>query len=244
MDGETKDSRKVQKADREKLRRGRLNEQFMELGKALDPDRPKNDKASILIDTIQMIKELTSQVDKLKSEYASLTEESRELIHEKNDLREEKASLKSDVENLNSQYSQRVRSMYPWTGMDQTVLMPLPIPIPSGPVPLQPYPYFGSQNPPPNPYTPYMARDSVVEQLSRYSSSGRDGESGLEKNDDSNDVTTDLELKTPGSNSDQNDNSPLKRRREKRDNDPSSSSGCCSSSSVRSISSITIGGGK
>lgn len=38
MEAEAKDSvtaRKVQKADREKLRRDRLNEQFMELGNAL-----------------------------------------------------------------------------------------------------------------------------------------------------------------------------------------------------------------
>lgn len=45
-----------------------------------DPDRPKNDKASILTDTIQMLKELTAQVDRLKSEYSALTEESREVI--------------------------------------------------------------------------------------------------------------------------------------------------------------------
>jgi hypothetical protein len=73
-------SRKVQKADREKLRRDRLNEQFTELGSTLDADRPKNDKASILVDTIQVLKDLTAQVDKLKTEYATLTEESREVI--------------------------------------------------------------------------------------------------------------------------------------------------------------------
>lgn len=44
-----------------------------------DPDRPKNDKASILSDTIQMLKDLTAQVEKLKSEYAALTDESREV---------------------------------------------------------------------------------------------------------------------------------------------------------------------
>lgn len=45
-----------------------------------DPDRPKNDKASILSDTIQVLKDLTSQVGRLKSEYAALTDESREVI--------------------------------------------------------------------------------------------------------------------------------------------------------------------
>ena len=45
-----------------------------------DPDRPKNDKATILGYTIQLLKDLTSQVSKLKEEYATLNEESREVI--------------------------------------------------------------------------------------------------------------------------------------------------------------------
>lgn len=45
-----------------------------------DPDRPKNDKATILCDTIQLLKDLISQVSKLKDEYAMLNEESREVM--------------------------------------------------------------------------------------------------------------------------------------------------------------------
>ncbi|KAG1354082.1 transcription factor bHLH121 [Cocos nucifera] len=162
VDQDFKDSiaaRKVQKADREKLRRDRLNEQFLELGNVLDPDRPKNDKATILADTIQMLKELTAQVNRLKAEYASFSEESRELTQEKNELREEKAALKSEIDNLNAQYQQRLRVLYPWAAMDPSVIMgpppaypfPMPVPIPSGPIPihtsLQPYPFFRNQNP-------------------------------------------------------------------------------------------------
>lgn len=44
-----------------------------------DPDRPKNDKATILADTIQMLKDLMAQVNKLKSEYEALSEESSEV---------------------------------------------------------------------------------------------------------------------------------------------------------------------
>ena len=44
-----------------------------------DPDRPKNDKATILADTIQMLKDLSTQVNKLKTEYTSLSEESHEV---------------------------------------------------------------------------------------------------------------------------------------------------------------------
>ncbi|KAL0348459.1 UNVERIFIED_CONTAM: Transcription factor [Sesamum angustifolium] len=288
MEAEAKDSvtaRKVQKADREKLRRDRLNEQFMELGNALDPDRPKNDKASILTDTIQMLKDLTSQVDRLKSEYAALTEESRELTQEKNDLREEKASLKSDIENLNAQYQQRLRTMYPWSGMDHSVVMhpssypfPMPVPIPTGPIPLhpslQPYPFYANQNPAvvPNPcstYVPYMTHNTMIEQQSTqhvsqvmqqgtrshvsskqdHRNRSSDGESRIEKSDDSNDITTDLELKTPGSTSEQDSSSKQRKskkivRKETSITDGSSSSGCSSTHSVQAISSNSIAGGK
>jgi hypothetical protein len=47
--------------------------------KYADPDRPRNDKSTILGDTIQMLKDLTTQVNKLKAEYSSLSEEEREV---------------------------------------------------------------------------------------------------------------------------------------------------------------------
>ncbi|XP_073028996.1 transcription factor bHLH121 [Primulina eburnea] len=287
MEAETKDStnaRKVQKADREKLRRDRLNEQFTELGNTLDPDRPKNDKASILTDTIQILKDLASQVDRLKAEYAALTEESRELTQEKNDLREEKTSLKSDIDGLNSQYQQRMRVMYPWAGMDHSVVMhppsypfPMPVPIPTGPIPLhpslQPYPFYGNQNPTvPNPcstYVPYMAHNSMLEQQSTILASqvmqqgsvshnsskqdprnkSPDGESRIEKSDDSNDIATNLELKTPGSASEQDSSSKQRKtkkilRKETSLTDVSSSSGCSSTHSVQPSSCDSIAGGK
>lgn len=279
-EAELKDSiaaRKVQKADREKLRRDRLNEQFMELGKTLDPDRPKNDKASILSDTVQILKDLTAQVSRLKSEYAALTDESRELTQEKNDLREEKASLKSDIESLNAQYQQRMRTMYPWAGMDHSMVMhppsypyPMPVPIPTGPVPmhppLQPYPFFGNHNPAvvPNPssFVQYMTPNTLIEQqptqymspiiqpgsMTRQESrnkSSDQGESRIEKSEDSNEVATDLELKTPGSTSEQDLSSGQKKSRKlpRKDNsftDGSSSSKCSSSHSVHAVSSNSV----
>lgn len=85
--------------------------------------------------------------------------------------------LKSDIENLNAQYQQRVRVVFPWATVEPPVVVappysyPLPMALSSGPLPmhpsLQPYPFFGSQNPntipgphpaftpyatPPNPY--------------------------------------------------------------------------------------------
>lgn len=290
-EGEFKDfvtARKVQKADREKLRRDRLNEQFIELGNALDPDRPKNDKATILSDTIQLLKDLTAQVEKLKAENASLNEESRELTQEKNDLREEKASLKSATENLNVQYQQRVRAMFPWSAIDPSVVVsppsypfpvPVPVPIPTGSIPMhpsmQPYPFFGSQNTGiiPNPcstFVPYFTPNTLIEPQSTQHvsppmqpgstsniSSKQDsknespGESKSEKGEDSTDVATDLQLKTPGSKSDQELSSGQQQHKpkrslskEKNSTEGSSSSRCSSSPSVQDSSSNSVVGGR
>ncbi|XP_021274836.1 transcription factor bHLH121 isoform X2 [Herrania umbratica] len=227
-------ARKVQKADREKLRRDRLNEQFLELGNTLDPDRPKNDKATILMDTIQMLKDLTAEVNRLKAECSSLTEESRELTQEKNELREEKASLKVDIDNLNVQYQQRLRVMFPWNGIDPSVVMtppysyPVHLPVPAGPIPihpsLQPYPFFGNHNPgaianPCSTFMPYSTTTNppIDQPSSQHASSShtsikRDSRSKSmddqrgsngDRCDGSNDVATELELKMPGSSTNQ-----------------------------------------
>ncbi|KAK8685762.1 hypothetical protein V6N13_124796 [Hibiscus sabdariffa] len=104
-----------------------------------------------------MLKDLTAEVDRLRAQCSSLTEESRELTQEKNELRDEKASLKADIENLNIQYQQRLSVMFPWTGIDPSVVVappysyPVPLPIPTRPLAmqpsLQPYPFFGNHNP-------------------------------------------------------------------------------------------------
>ncbi|KAF7841146.1 Transcription factor bHLH121 [Senna tora] len=278
-------ARKTQKADREKLRRDRLNEQFVELGSILDPDRPKNDKATILTDTIQLLKDLTSQVSKLKDEYAMLTEESQELTQEKNDLREEKASLKSDIESLNNQHQQRLRTMFPWTAMDHSVMMappsypypvPMPVAIPPGSIPMhppmQPYPFFANQNPGmmPNPcstFVPYMAPNTLVDHQSMqygtppvhpgshsHVSGTQDSrnkssrESKAENNEGANDVTTDLELKTPGSSTEQLSSGQRKSSKlsmKRSSGTEGSSSGRCSSShSIQDSSSSSVAGSR
>ncbi|KAK1308348.1 Transcription factor ILR3 [Acorus calamus] len=66
------------KACREKMRRDRLNDRFMELGSILEPGKPpKMDKATILNDAIRMA--------------------------EKNELRDEKQRLKAEKESLEHQ---------------------------------------------------------------------------------------------------------------------------------------------
>lgn len=158
----------------------------------------------------------------------------KQLMQEKNELKEEKSSIKSEIENLNVQYQQRMRVMYPWTGMDPSVVMgpaysyPVPIPVPPGPIPmhpqLQPFPFFGNQNAsaipaPCSTFIPYSmpANPTVEQQSTHYASSShlsskqdcksrssdRQRGSNAEQHEDSNDVATDLELKMPGTSSQQ-----------------------------------------
>lgn len=158
-------------------------------------------------------------------------------MQEKNELREEKASLKSDIENLNAQYQQRLRIMFPWTGVEQPVVMapspysyPLAVSIPPGPIPmphpsLQPFPYYGNQNPAaiPNPCSTFIQyptppNHSTEQQSAQYPSSSQNSSkqdsrrksldqqkiSNADRSSDSNeDVATDLELKMPGSSTQQ-----------------------------------------
>ncbi|KAE8695128.1 naringenin,2-oxoglutarate 3-dioxygenase-like [Hibiscus syriacus] len=222
-------ARKAQKADREKLRRERLNEQFLELGNTVDPDRPKNDKVTMLVDTTQMLNDLTAEVNRLKAECSSLTEESCELTQEKKELREENAYLQGDITNLKIQYQQRLRFMFPWTGIDPSVvvappyLYPVPLSVPMGPVArrpsLQPYPFFGNHNAGvvDNPCSTFIsysttahppmerALSSDVSFQRDCGSKSMDDERGSvgDKCDGSNDVVTELELKIPGSSTNQ-----------------------------------------
>lgn len=155
-------------------------------------------------------------------------------MQEKNELKDEKASLKSDIENLNAQYQRRMRIIYPWGGFDPSVVVPppysyrVPIPVPPAPIPvhpaMQPFPFFGNQNPAPvpNPCSTFIQYsspgNSPVEQTSaqyassshvsskqdsKSKSSDRQKGKSTDKCVDSDDVATDLELKMPGSSTQQ-----------------------------------------
>ncbi|XP_065862252.1 transcription factor ILR3-like [Euphorbia lathyris] len=92
------------KACREKQRRDRLNDKFLELGSILEPGRPpKTDKAAILIDAVRMVTQLRGEAQKLKDSNSSLQEKIKELKTEKNELRDEKQRLKAEKEKLEQQ---------------------------------------------------------------------------------------------------------------------------------------------
>lgn len=92
------------KACREKMRRDKLNERFIELGSILEPGRPpKIDKAAILNDAVRMVTQLRSESQNLKQSNEDLQEKIKELKSEKNELRDEKQRLKADKEKLEQQ---------------------------------------------------------------------------------------------------------------------------------------------
>ncbi|GAV90928.1 HLH domain-containing protein [Cephalotus follicularis] len=100
------------KACREKLRRDRLNDKFLELGSILEPGRPpKTDKAAILVDAVRMVNQLRGEAQKLKDSNSGLQEKIKELKSEKNELRDEKQRLKAEKEKLEQQL--KAMNMHP-----------------------------------------------------------------------------------------------------------------------------------
>ncbi|MED6110813.1 hypothetical protein PIB30_046291 [Stylosanthes scabra] len=92
------------KACREKMRRDRLNDRFLELGSILDPGRPpKMDKAAILSDAAQLVSQLRCEAQKLKESTENLQDKINELKAEKNELRDEKQRLKAEKDSLEKQ---------------------------------------------------------------------------------------------------------------------------------------------
>ncbi|XP_062109311.1 transcription factor bHLH104-like [Humulus lupulus] len=92
------------KACREKMRRERLNDRFLDLSAVLEPGRPpKTDKTAVLDDAVRVLNQLKSETQELKETNEKLLEEIKCLKAEKNELREEKLVLKSDKEKMELQ---------------------------------------------------------------------------------------------------------------------------------------------
>ncbi|OEL24867.1 Transcription factor ILR3 [Dichanthelium oligosanthes] len=92
------------KACREKMRRDKLNDRFLELSSVMNPGKQaKLDKANILSDAARMLAQLKGEAEKLKESNEKLRENIKDLKDEKNELREEKVRLKEEKERLEQQ---------------------------------------------------------------------------------------------------------------------------------------------
>ncbi|CAK9327358.1 unnamed protein product [Citrullus colocynthis] len=89
------------KAHKEKMRRDKLNDRFLELNSILNHGRPpKIDKSVILGDAVRMIIQLRDEAQKLKESNESSLEKINEMKAEKNELRDEKQRLKEAKDSL------------------------------------------------------------------------------------------------------------------------------------------------
>ncbi|PWZ27588.1 hypothetical protein Zm00014a_025704 [Zea mays] len=112
------------KACRERMRRNKLNDRFLELGSALEPGKPvKADKAAILSDATRMVIQLRSESQQLKETNGSLEEKIKELKAEKDELRDEKQKLKLEKESL--EHQMKLMASAP-AYMPHPTLMPAP----------------------------------------------------------------------------------------------------------------------
>ncbi|GLT99383.1 hypothetical protein SLE2022_168230 [Rubroshorea leprosula] len=92
------------KACRERLRREKLNERFLDLSSILEPGRPvKTDKPAIIDDAIRVLTQLRNEAQELKETNEKLQEDIKVLKAEKNELREEKLVLKAEKERMELQ---------------------------------------------------------------------------------------------------------------------------------------------
>ncbi|KAL6659490.1 hypothetical protein ACP70R_003530 [Stipagrostis hirtigluma subsp. patula] len=118
--------RPTSKACREKIRRDKLNDRFLELGSTLEPGKPvKTDKAAILSDATRMVIQLRAETQQLKDTNDSLEEKIKELKAEKDELRDEKQKLKLEKESL--EHQMKLMTATP-AYMPHPTLMPSPFP--------------------------------------------------------------------------------------------------------------------
>ncbi|XVE54812.1 hypothetical protein DITRI_Ditri03aG0112600 [Diplodiscus trichospermus] len=100
--------KRIHKSEREKLKREHLNELFLDLANALDPNQQNNGKAYIICEATRLLKDLIGQIESLKKENASLLSESHDVIVEKNELKEENCTLGTQIQKLQSEIGSRL----------------------------------------------------------------------------------------------------------------------------------------
>uniref|UniRef100_A0A0D9VUK9 BHLH domain-containing protein n=1 Tax=Leersia perrieri TaxID=77586 RepID=A0A0D9VUK9_9ORYZ len=118
--------RKIHKSEREKLKRGHLNDLFGELDKMLEADRQSNGKACILTDTTRILRHLLSEVQSLRQENNTLQNESNYVTMERNELQDENGVLRSEISELQSELSMRAPGNPLWS--HGTTGSPVPVP--------------------------------------------------------------------------------------------------------------------
>lgn len=105
--------KKVMKAERERLKREQLNELFDKLASVLELNQENNGKASVLTETIKLMKDMISRIQSLRKENATLLSESQYMTIEKNELIEENTALEVQIKKMQSEVEERLGQSKP-----------------------------------------------------------------------------------------------------------------------------------
>lgn len=112
------------------MKREQLNDLFLALGQSLEPTQQNNGKASILNDTIKLLRALIAQVQNLRKEHFTLLNESKYVTQEKDELIEENNALAMEIEKLQTDMGDRMQSSLT-LGANAIPSLSLPAPTPS-----------------------------------------------------------------------------------------------------------------
>lgn len=126
------------KACRERERREKLNDSFVNLSSVLEPGRAaKTDKLAVLSDAIRIVKQLRTENEEYKEENKKLQEEIESLKAEKNELRDEKSTLRAEKEKM--ELHMKAMAAVPGSGL----IPPYPPAYQAGPNKMALYPSYG-----------------------------------------------------------------------------------------------------
>ncbi|KAK9684563.1 hypothetical protein RND81_10G218600 [Saponaria officinalis] len=100
--------RRALKAEREKLKRDQLNDLFNKLGSLLELSEQNNGKASILNETIRLLKDMISQIQSLRKENATLLSESQYVTTENYELKDEKVALEDQIKSVKRELEEKL----------------------------------------------------------------------------------------------------------------------------------------
>ncbi|KAL8529606.1 hypothetical protein ACS0TY_006874 [Phlomoides rotata] len=103
--------KRINKAEREKIKRDNLNELFLALTTSLELSNQNNGKVSVLIEATRMVKDMLTQIKCLKKENAALLSESQYIMVEKNELRDENSSLAAEIGELQREIDSKVSEL-------------------------------------------------------------------------------------------------------------------------------------
>lgn len=102
---------RVNKAEREKMKREHLNDLFLALANALEIPEQANGKACIIGETTRMVKDTLKQIECLKRENEALLFESQYVTSENNELQVENSAMRDQIVKLQKELKEKMSQL-------------------------------------------------------------------------------------------------------------------------------------